>query len=176
MTTLDSDVPAPAGRVPPAGAGPLFTEIVLEVFRLAGLLTAEGDRLTADLGLTSARWKVLGAIALEGRPLTVAQIARRMGLTRQSVQRLVNELAGDGFVMLEPNPDHKRAPLIRRTAAGEAAYAAIMARYEAWAERLAAGLDPAELARARDAVCRMIRRVEAIPYAAEAERERRPSD
>ena len=50
-----------------------------------------GNRLGAGAGLTSARWQVLAALALAGRPLTVAQIARTMGLSRQSVQRLVDE-------------------------------------------------------------------------------------
>ena len=145
-------------------AGRLFTDIVLEVFRLGGLLSSEGDRLTADLGLTSARWKVLGAIALEGRPLTVAQIARRMGLTRQSVQRLVNELGRDGFVELQINPDHRRAPLVVRSASGEAAYAEVMARYEAWAARLAQGLDRDALSEGRATLTAMIRRLEEEPY------------
>ena len=145
-------------------AGRLFTDMVLEVFRLGGLLASEGDRLTADLGLTSARWKVLGAIALEGRPLTVAQIARRMGLTRQSVQRLVNELTRDGFVELHSNPDHRRAPLVARSAAGEAAYAEVMARYDAWAVRLATGLDRNALSNGQATLAAMIRRLEEEPY------------
>ena len=40
------------------GAG---TELVLDVFRLNGLLLAAGDHLTAGEGLTAARWQVLGS-------------------------------------------------------------------------------------------------------------------
>jgi DNA-binding MarR family transcriptional regulator len=61
-----------------------MTDLVLEIFRVNGLLLAVGDRLTKELGLTSARWQVMGALA-DG-PLTAAQIARKMGLKRQSVQ------------------------------------------------------------------------------------------
>ena len=69
------------------------TDLILETFRLNGSLLAAGDAMVADLGLTSARWQVLGAIALSPVPLPVAHIARNMGLTRQAVQRLINEMA-----------------------------------------------------------------------------------
>jgi DNA-binding MarR family transcriptional regulator len=74
-----------------------LTELILETFRLNGRLLAAGDALVRDLGLTSARWQILGAIALSPVPLPVAHIARNMGLTRQSVQKLVNELQSDGI-------------------------------------------------------------------------------
>src|SRR5437016_12492641 len=89
-----------------------LTELMLEVFRLNGRLLASGDRLVADIGLSSARWQVLGAIALAGPHLPVAHIARNMGLTRQAVRRLVNELAADGLVAFATNPHHRRARLV----------------------------------------------------------------
>ena len=55
-------------------AGAAFTALVLEVFRFNGRLLAAGDRLGEPLGLTSARWQVLGAV--EEKPLPVAQIGR----------------------------------------------------------------------------------------------------
>src|SRR5271156_2611535 len=103
-------------RVRQTRAARLFTELLIEVFRLNGQLLASGDRLTADLGLTSARWQVLGAIDQE--VATVSQIARLMGLQRQSVQRLVDILTGDGIVECLPNPSHRRAKLVRVTASG----------------------------------------------------------
>ena len=76
-----------------------LTGLILEIFRANGLLLAAGDRLSKDLGLTSARWQVMGAIG-DG-PLTASQVARRMGLTRQSVQRVVDLLAGEGLIALD---------------------------------------------------------------------------
>ncbi|KMO15453.1 MarR family winged helix-turn-helix transcriptional regulator [Methylobacterium platani] len=124
------------------------TALILEVFRLNGALLAAGDGLTRDLGLTSARWQVLGAVALAGRPLTVAGAARAMGLTRQAVRRLVTELAADGFVVLAPNPDHRRAALVVLTETGRRAFAAVQERQAAWAERIAEGCAPAALGEA----------------------------
>src|SRR5882672_7300959 len=89
----------------------LVTEIVLETFRLNGRLTFVGDRMTKSLGLSTARWQAIGAVSLAHRPLTVPQIARSMGLQRQSVQRTINVLLDDGLVETVDNPDHQRARL-----------------------------------------------------------------
>src|SRR5215813_11247121 len=116
------------------------TDLVLETFRLNGRLLASGDALVADLGLTSARWQVIGAVALSPVPLSVAQIARNMGLTRQAVQRLANEMAADGLMRFAPNPHHQRAKLVVLTPTGKSAFAAAMKRQGAWASDLGAGL------------------------------------
>ena len=125
-----------------------ITDLVLETFRLNGRLLASGDALVADLGLTSARWQVIGAMALSPVPLSVAQIARNMGLTRQAVQRLANEMEADGLMRFAPNPHHQRAKLVVLTAAGKSAFAAAMKRQGAWASDLGAGLDPRKVAAA----------------------------
>ena len=118
-----------------------ITDLVLETFRLNGRLLASGDALVADLGLTSARWQVIGAIALSPVPLSVAQIARNMGLTRQAVQRLANEMEADGLVRFAPNPHHQRAKLVLLTPAGNTAFAAVMKRQSRWATELGRGLN-----------------------------------
>jgi DNA-binding MarR family transcriptional regulator len=121
--------------------GAALTALVLEIFRLNGALLAAGDRLVGDIGLTSARWQVMGAAALSPVPLSVAAIARNMGLTRQAVQRVANDLEQAGFVRFAPNPHHQRAKLVVLTASGAAAYRAATARQAPWANRLATGLD-----------------------------------
>src|SRR5262252_3396520 len=98
------------------------TSLVLEVFRLNGRLLVEGDKLVAGLGMTSARWQVLGAIALSLTPEPVARLARNMGLNRQGVQRIVNELAEQGLVEFRLNPNHQRARLVVLTRKGKEAY------------------------------------------------------
>src|ERR687892_441018 len=98
--------------------GEAATHVILATFRANGLLLAAGDLLAADDGLTSARWQVLGAIALAERPLTVPQIARRMGLTRQSVHATVKRLARDGLLELGRNADHRRSQLVSLTELG----------------------------------------------------------
>ncbi len=99
-------------------AGSALTELMLETFRLNGRLIAMGDRMTSAIGLSSARWQVLGAVD-EGA-FTVSQIARNMGLRRQSVQRTVDLLRREGLLELAPNPHHRRAKLVHLTTRGEA--------------------------------------------------------
>lgn len=90
--------------------GSAFTALVLQIFRVNGLVLAEGELLTADLGLTSARWQVMGT--LENGGLPVPHIAREMGLTRQGVQKTVKILEHDGLIELQENPHHKTAKLV----------------------------------------------------------------
>ncbi len=140
--------------------GEAATEVVLEVFRANGRLLAAGDQLAAGEGLTSARWQVLGAVALAGRALTVPQIARRMGLTRQSVQATVNRLAEDGLVEAADNPDHRRSPLIALTDLGRPAYAELDRRQVAWINELSDGIDGAELETAARVLDELSQRLE----------------
>ena len=115
--------------------GELFTEIVLEVFRLNRLLLDAGDALTRPLGLTSARWQVLGII--EHGPAPVAQVARAMGLRRQTVQETANGLEAEGFIAFAPNPRHRRAKLLVMTPKGDAAMEVMRRHHAAWANELA---------------------------------------
>ncbi len=133
--------------------------MILSTFRANGLLVTAGDHLAAADGLTSARWQVLGAIVLAQRPLTAPQIARRMGLARQSVHATVQRLVRDGLLELTPNTDHRRSPLIRLTDRGKETYAAVDERQAAWVNRLASGISTTDLqttARVLDQLCRAL--------------------
>lgn len=132
-----------AGRT---ARGEAATDVVVRTFQANGAFLAAGDRLAAEEGLTSARWQVMGALALEGRPLTVPQIARRMGLTRQSVQATVKRLLAAGLVEADGNPDHRRSPLIRQTELGNAKYDRLQRRQAKWINELSIGLNVSELA------------------------------
>lgn len=150
-----------AGRAAGRSAeGALFTELVLEIFRVNGLLIAAGNEMSAEAGLTSARWQVLGAVALAGEPLTVAQIARAMGLTRQGVQRVVDELEGAGLVRRIEHAEHRKARPVMLTDAGNAAYAAVSRRQEPWANRTSAGVGPKRLETAVEVLRELRERLE----------------
>jgi len=122
-------------------AGAAFTDLVLEIFRLNGVLLAAGDRLTAPLDLTSARWQVLGTLG--SGPLPVPHIARQMGLTRQAVQRTVNILEGEGFITLGDNPHHKTAKLVSLSETGNEKLMQVSQAQALWANEVTkdAGLE-----------------------------------
>jgi DNA-binding MarR family transcriptional regulator len=140
--------------------------LIFEILRTGNALVVAGDALMAPLGLTSARWQVLGTLAHTG-PQTVSDLARRLSLSRQSVQRVVDQMAGAGLLVARPNPAHRRAPLIALTAAGAALQAQAEARRLGWTADLAARLDTADAADA----ARLMRRLrQALAPRAEASR------
>jgi DNA-binding MarR family transcriptional regulator len=141
--------------------GEAATRVILSSFRATGRLLAAGDLLAADDGLTSTRWQVLGAITLAGRALTVPQIARRMGLTRQSVHATVKRLVRDGLLELTPNEDHRRSRLVGLTELGTSTYSAIDRRQVGWVNRLADGIGRSDLETAARVLDELSSRLEA---------------
>jgi DNA-binding MarR family transcriptional regulator len=142
-------------------AAEAVTALILETFRLNGRLLAARDALVRDLGLTSARWQIMGAIALSPVPLPVASIARNMGLARQTVQKIVNEMESDGLLRFAPNPHHRRAQLVLFTDQGRAAYEAARQKQQPWAQTLADGLAPEEIQQATALMRTLRQRLEA---------------
>ena len=127
-------------------SGEAVTALILDVFRLNGQLLLAGDRLVAELGLTSARWQILGAIAYAKRPESVAWHARKLGVHRQGVQRIVNELKKEGIVELRPNPRHKRAHLVVLTPKGHRLFEDALALQIPWSNALSDGVSLDDLA------------------------------
>jgi DNA-binding MarR family transcriptional regulator len=121
--------------------------IVADIYELAGKFRARGDRLAAAIGQTQARWQVLG-VASEA-PLSVPQIARRLGVTRQAVQRVADLLAGAGLARFAENPDHKASPHLILTKAGRDALARLTRAARAGHEELAEKLSSTDLAALR---------------------------
>jgi DNA-binding MarR family transcriptional regulator len=118
-------------------AGEALSGVILDLFRVANLLTTGGDRLVAPLGLTSARWQILGAIISAERPQPVAWFARDLGANRQNVQRIVNDLESEGLVAFAPNPHHRRAHLVALTDKGKRVFEAAMRLQIPWINGLA---------------------------------------
>ena len=133
---VDSDMTEPK-RTP---EGEAMTGATLDLFRLVSLLLTSGDRLVAHLGLTSARWQVLGAIIASERPQPVAWLARDMGANRQNVQRIINDLHAEGLVAFDENPHHRRAQLVTLTAKGRQTFDAAMRLQAPWINRLSRDL------------------------------------
>lgn len=116
----------------------LLSGAALTVFRLNGQFLGVAEELARPVGLTAARWQVLGAVL--GEPLPVAGIARAMGITRQAVQRIADLLVDQGLAEYLPNPAHRRAKLLRPTDEGLAAVRRINPAHATMAARLAGEL------------------------------------
>ncbi|QKW07446.1 MarR family transcriptional regulator [Streptomyces sp. NA04227] len=114
----------------------------LTIFRLNGQFLSVADELARPAGLTAAWWQVLGAVLAQ--PLPVSGVARAMGITRQSVQRIADLLVKQGLAEYVPNPAHRRAKLLRPTEEGRAAVARINPGHAVLARRLAEALGERE--------------------------------
>lgn len=144
-------------------AGDALTGVMLDLFRLNSLLLTAGDRLVAQLGLTSARWQILGAIVTDEHPQPVAWLARNLGANRQNVQRIINDLHREGLVTFETNPHHRRAQLVVLTHKGRQTFEAAMGLQVPWVNKLSEGLvvkDIETVGRVMTALRKKLERVE----------------
>ncbi len=132
-----------AKRTPP---GEALTDLMLDFFRLNSLIQTSGDRLVARLGLTSARWQILGAIVGAERPQPVAWLARDLGANRQNVQRIINDLHREGLVAFETNPHHRRAQLVVLSDKGRRTFDEAMELQAPWINELSDGLSVKDIA------------------------------
>jgi DNA-binding MarR family transcriptional regulator len=131
-------------------AAKLLGDTALAVFRLNGQFLDLAEELARPVGLTAAWWQVLGAVLDE--PLPVAGIARKMGITRQSVQRVADLLADKDLVEYRPNPAHSRAKLVVPTESGRAAVHRIVPAHAKVAQRLAERLGSKEFRQTLEAL------------------------
>jgi DNA-binding MarR family transcriptional regulator len=129
--------------------------LVVQIFRLNGLLLAAGDALAEPAGQTSARWRVMAAV--EDKPMSVAQIARGWGLARQSVQRVADVLVREKLAVYEENPRHRRAQLLVLTPEGRSALRTIQAAQQTWANALGAEIGEADLRQGIDLLSRVLK-------------------
>ena len=163
----------PPGPVPPraswpapppaSGGGTRLTEVVLASFALHGRLLAAAEALAVEGGLTAAWWQVLGGVLDE--PRSVADVGRRMGMTRQGVQRVADLLVERGLAEYRPNPAHRRAKLLACTEAGYWAVRRITLVQHPWADRVGSAVGADALAAAEATMRRLVDVLDADPGA-----------
>jgi len=124
-----------------------------ELFEAAGVGRRWGEHLAGCAGQTQARWQTLWTAA--SGPYTVPQIARRLGVTRQSVQRLATELDVEGLVTFDHNPDHKTSPIVTLTPAGREKLDRINAAADDMHEQLLATFPHSDVAALRTLLQRL---------------------
>lgn len=123
-----------------------LNNIVVKVFQLKTLLMERGDQLVNPFGLTSTQWQILGAISISAKPITVPQIADFMGITRQGVQKQINQLIAEKMCQPHINPKHLRSPQYALTAKGNEIFQQIMAMSNKWMLNLSENLQAEDLA------------------------------
>jgi DNA-binding MarR family transcriptional regulator len=122
--------------------------LVVDLFEAAGAVRRRSADLGAVVGQSQARWQLLSLVNAEG-PWTVPHAARRLGITRQAVQRVANALVRDGLLATRPNPNHKSSPLIELTEEGRRMLGMTQPGASDWRSELAGALTPEDVAAAR---------------------------
>jgi DNA-binding MarR family transcriptional regulator len=130
--------------------------LLAEVYELAGRSRRQSDIEAAAFGSTAARWLAMSAIA--EHPMTVASIARRLGLARQAVHRVVVDLVAQGHVRKLANPDHSRSELVTLTPQGRAIQRRLARSSDDHRSALltAAGVSDRDLEKARNVLRRIL--------------------
>jgi len=159
----------PAAAVPPreewpepmpaTEAGEALTDVILTTFRLNGRLMEVASERAGAGGITAAWWQVLGGVLDE--PRSVADVGRRMGMTRQGVQRVADLLVERGLAEYRPNPAHRRAKLLACTEAGYWAIRQISLVHMPWINRVGAEVGTDDLRAALHTMGRLIGVLEA---------------
>jgi DNA-binding MarR family transcriptional regulator len=127
--------------------GEAIAELLLEVAQCFFRLRALGQRAGLITNWGAGAFGFLRSLALLG-PLTVPQIAKMRPTSRQRMQRLADELAGEGLVEFVDNPKHRRSKLVRLTAKGSQQYKEWNDRFLAITSDLGAELDQDDIRRA----------------------------
>ncbi|MGW9175185.1 MarR family winged helix-turn-helix transcriptional regulator [Streptomyces decoyicus] len=135
-----------------------LTDRLTKVFDLVGPLYRRTQRkVEQDVSAEGPSVGVRAVLNLlrEHGPMTVPQMGRAQALSRQFVQRMVNDAAARGLVGSVPNPAHKRSSLIRLTEQGQTAITAVLDRERSVLRQVGGDLTDAEV----DACLRVLSRL-----------------
>jgi DNA-binding MarR family transcriptional regulator len=134
--------------------------LVADLYEAAGALRAAGESIAATQGQSQARWQVMSVVSEPAMPVPTA--ARRLGVSRQNVQKIANDLVRDGLAEWQPNPDHRTSPLLGLTATGHTTLRALTEQAEAFNTSVSGGLSPREVATARKVLRLITARISAL--------------
>ena len=128
--------------IDPTPEGEALYELLVQVPRLNRLLKSlsaeEEPRWTIGL------WGLLRDIKIDG-PRTVPQIARARRLTRQQIQKLVDDAEAKGLVGFRQNPNHKRSRIVALTLDGTALFERIDGTIRETAQEMSEDFDIRDL-------------------------------
>jgi DNA-binding MarR family transcriptional regulator len=142
----------------------LLPLIVADIFELAGRFRDNGETIARTVGQTQARWQVMSAASAERK--TVPQIARRLGVTRQNVQRIADLLVDENWASFEDNPDHRASPHLVLNKRGRATLDQLTRTADEHHASVARQLPAAEIASLHRSLRRLLAATETEPVTA----------
>jgi len=83
----------------------------------------------ANAGYGFADWALLQALSEQVEPQPLTRLSRRLGVTRQRIQRQMDQFLESGFISIDTSSEDKRVKNVALTAAGRKALDAISAAW-----------------------------------------------
>lgn len=98
----------------------LANRLFFRLYQCANMLHKTGSRAVEEEGLTTQQWAVLGALSrpVAAKGMAVGELARYLMVSRQNLTGLLSRMARDGHVVQEPDPEDKRAKLVKMSESG----------------------------------------------------------
>ena len=121
-------------------------KLVGEVLRASGRIAAARNALLLGFEMTGPRLRVMKMIRRRRVPQTVSQLARAIGISRQTLQATVRDLARAGFLALEPSLFDRKAQIVVLTPDGESCLDRLLIVERRWIADLTRGFDERLLA------------------------------
>ena len=147
-----------------SAADAIGPKLVGEVLRASARIAASRNALLIGFDMTGPRMRLMKMIRRRSRePRTVSQLARAVGVSRQTLQATVHDLVAAGFVNLEENAFHRRAPIVVLSAQGEACLDRLLQVEQRWIADLTRGFDERLLAQTEWVVRCLRERLEDSP-------------
>lgn len=124
-----------------------YRDLMASVYELAAVSRRDSESLARPTGVTVTQWHTMSVLS-GGAEATVPQVAQRLGVTRQAVQRVVDQLLTDGSVAKLDNPHHEGSPLLRLTPRGADILQQLWERSDTPRATMLSDIDTASIAQA----------------------------
>jgi DNA-binding MarR family transcriptional regulator len=121
-------------------SGQALHDLFREVFALQAALSTIMDHAHLLAGLSTSQHKIMRVLTRIG-PATVPDIATALGVSRQFVQTVCNQMLADGLIAFAPNPRHRRSQLVGFTERGQAAFQQARRKENRIIEQVLPGID-----------------------------------
>ena len=128
-----------------------MAKLMLEVAQCFFRIRESGQKTGLITSWGGGAFGFMRSLALHG-PLTVPQIAQMRPTSRQRMQRLADELAGEGLVTFIGNPKHRRSKLVQLTRKGDARYRELNARFLVMAATIGVALSESDIRKTTEIV------------------------
>lgn len=123
--------------------------LMANVYELAALSRRDSETVARQVGVTVTQWHTMSVLSDQDAGASVPQIAARLGVTRQAVQRVVDQLLAGGHVERVANPHHETSPLVQLTGPGHEVLANLWELSDPPRAAMLTGADAARLDDAR---------------------------